>query len=96
MSKYIVSFAYYQQDSIGPFEKECDAWTFGREQDNGSPMTNFMVKKLLSPNEFLKERKKACDHQWNIVRDEPPPHWDERCTLCGETRKMNPEDAFAD
>jgi len=34
-------------------------------------------------------------HEWDVVRNGPPPHWDKKCA-CGALEKMTPEEAFAD
>ena len=40
--------------------------------------------------------QRPCRHEWNIIREGPPPHWGKRCRLCGKTETMTSEEAFAD
>ena len=39
---------------------------------------------------------RPCRHEWSVIREGPPPHWDKRCRLCGKTETMTSEEAFAD
>ncbi len=39
--------------------------------------------------------EKPHHHEWDAVRDGPPPHWDKKCA-CGALGGITPEEAFAD
>jgi len=43
-----------------------------------------------------KPHAEMCHHEWKVIRNGPPPHWDKGCRLCGATETMTPEEAFAD